>query len=194
VWLIGAMGLRVWVSVASALVPALGCSSIDTDPRILTGTLLVDRDFGPSQRKAIQAAVDRWSTATAGRFAPSLAVGEVECGQPFAIDAVEGAGCHVGQWFDDDETARVLGAADRGSHWVSVVTWLEGDDFLANVAHELGHYMLIGHGEGIMAQAWQGQGTQITEATLHEFCSIWGCDAGSAPDTRRRWELGSEAP
>jgi hypothetical protein len=182
------MGIRVSASVAwaFALVSAVGCTSMDADPRILTGTLVLDQDFEPEQREAIQAAIDRWSEATAGRFAPTLAFGEVACGEPFAIEAVHDVGCHVGQWYDEEETARVLGAADRGSHWVSVVTWLDGNYFGDNVAHELGHYMLLGHGDGIMAQAREGQGTQITESSIQEFCSIWGCEPDSPPRGRYR--------
>lgn len=188
-WLFGTMGIHASAVVGSALalVAALGCSSIDADPRILTGTLLVDQEFDATQRAAIRAAVERWSDATAGWFAPSLTVGEVACGQPFAIEAVHAEGCHVGQRVDsDDDTVRVLGAVDRGAHWVSVVTWLEGSNFLDNVAHELGHYMLIGHGEGIMAQAREGQGARITEETVREFCAIWSCEPGTPPGARRR--------
>jgi hypothetical protein len=101
--------------------------------------------------------------------------GEVKCGQAFAIEAVHAQGCHVGQEVDDTGD-RVLGAADSDGHWVSVVTWLEGEAFRDNVAHELGHYLLVGHGDGIMAQAREHQPPWITAASVSEFCAIWECE------------------
>jgi hypothetical protein len=149
------------------------------DPRILTGPLLVDSDFEPEQREAIQAAVELWSDATNGRFAPQVTFGAVECEQAFAIKAVHSEGCYIGQTLHDDRgegTERVLGAADPGGHWMSVVTWLDGDGFRNNVAHELGHYLLIGHGEGIMAQARNHQSSEVAAASISEFCAIWDCE------------------
>jgi hypothetical protein len=170
---------------------ALGCIDAHPDPRILTGPLLVDSEFDGAQREAIAAAVELWSDATNGRFVPQLSFGSVRCEQAFAIKAVHSEGCHIGQAAGDDGaegTERVLGAADRDSHWVSVVTWLEGDEFRNNVAHELGHYLLIGHGDGIMAQARDQQSTEIAPATVSEFCAIWDCNIvrGGSPRAVRR--------
>jgi hypothetical protein len=156
------------------------------DPRILTGPLVVDSEFDAAQREAIQAAVVLWSAATNGRFAPELSFGAVQCEQAFAIKAVHSEGCYIGQAVDDDDgegNERVLGAADRASHWMSVVTWLDGSDFRNNVAHELGHYLLIGHGEGIMAQARDQQGTEVAATSVSEFCAIWDCEIvrGASP-------------
>ena len=157
----------------------VGCvAEADADPRLLAGTLVVDREFSLEQRADIASAIEMWRTATAGRFAPSVVLGDVECGQAFAIEAVHSEGCSVGQRVQDEHaeaTERVLGAADRESHWVSVVTWLEGRDFRNNVAHELGHYMLIGHGEGIMAQARKHQPPRVAASSISEFCAVWGC-------------------
>jgi len=160
----------------------LACTAgLDADPRILTGTLLVDRAFSAEQRAEILGAVAMWRAATGDRFAPNVVFGEVACGQAFAIEAVQSEGCQVGQAIVADDapaTRRVLGAADRDSHWVSVVTWLEGNDFRNNVAHELGHYLLLGHGEGIMAQARLHQPPCVAPTSVSEFCAIWGaCDA-----------------
>src|SRR5262245_21797409 len=182
------MGLfgGVWsrcVAVAAA-VGSFGCAEADPDPRILKGPLLVDSEFDAGQRSAILAAVELWSDATGGRFTPDIRFGEVECEQAFAIEAVHAEGCYIGQEVEDEgvEPAdRVLGAADRRTHWISVVTWLEGSAFRNNVAHELGHYLLIGHGEGIMAQARDQQSTEVAPTSLSEFCAIWDCVlAGSA--------------
>lgn len=161
-----------------AWIAFLGCIQPGPDPRLLSGPLLVDSEFDETQRAEIQAAVQMWSEATAGRFAPQLAFGQVRCGQPFAIKAVHGEGCFIGHAVDDDPDTgdRVLGAADREQHWVSVVTWLEGSHFRNNVAHELGHYLLIGHGDGIMAQARELQAPEITPASVSEFCAIWECE------------------
>jgi len=169
---------------------SLACSEgLDADPRILTGTLLVDREFSTEQRTEVLRAVEMWSAATEQRFAPSVVLGEVACEQAFAIKAVPAEGCHVGQAIvEEDQPAseRVLGAADRDSHWVSVVTWLEGREFRNNVAHELGHYLLLGHGEGIMAQARRHQPARVAETSLSEFCAIWqDCDASLLPDEPR---------
>jgi len=165
--------------VASALLVA--CSAgLDADPRILTGTLVVDRSFSAEQRAAVMSAVEMWREATDGRFSPKVVLGEVACGQAFAIEAVQSEGCHIGQEVVEQDAAatqRVLGAADRDSHWVSVVTWLDGSDFRNNVAHELGHYLLLGHGEGIMAQSRWHQPARVARSSVSEFCAIWGaCD------------------
>lgn len=162
-----------------AWVGASGCIDAIPDSRILTGPLLVDSEFDTSQREAIAAAVQLWSDATNGRFLPQLSFGAVSCEQGFAIEAVHSEGCYIGQAVGEDGaegTERVLGAADRDAHWVSVVTWLEGDDFRNNVAHELGHYLLIGHGDGIMAQARDQQSTEIAPTSVSEFCAIWDCE------------------
>lgn len=159
-------------------VGAVGCFEANPDPRILTGPLLVDSEFDTTQREAIEAAVELWSDATRGRFAPQIRYGAVHCEQAFAIEAVHSEGCYIGHAVGDDGSEgaeRVLGAADRAAHWVSVVTWLEGDEFRNNVAHELGHYLLIGHGDGIMAQARDQQSTEIAATTVSEFCAIWDC-------------------
>ena len=166
--------------VASAV--SLACSAgLDADPRILTGTLVVDRSFSAEQRAEVISAVEMWREATDDRFAPQVVLGDVACGQAFAIEAVQSEGCHIGQEVVEENeaaTQRVLGAADRDSHWVSVVTWLEGSDFRNNVAHELGHYLLLGHGEGIMAQARRHQPARVAKTSVSEFCAIWGvCDA-----------------
>ena len=176
-WLFGG----VWSRLAAAVVWAVsfGCVEPGPDPRLLSGPLVVDHEFDVEQRAEIQAAVELWGEATDGRFAPELVFGEVRCGQAFAIEAVHDEGCYIGHAVDDEleETGdRVLGAADRDAHWVSVVTWLDGSDFRNNVAHELGHYMLIGHGDGIMAQARDQQGTEVAATSLSEFCAIWDCE------------------
>jgi hypothetical protein len=167
-----------WVAFAACFVTA-GCMEASPDPRILTGPLFVDSEFDAEQREAIQAAVELWSRATNGRFAPPLSFGAVQCEQAFAIKAVHSEGCYIGQALDDDGgegTGRVLGAADREAHWVSVVTWLDGSEFRNNVAHELGHYLLIGHGDGIMAQARDQQGPEVAASSVSEFCAIWDCE------------------
>ncbi|HKO93516.1 MAG TPA: hypothetical protein VJU61_20320 [Polyangiaceae bacterium] len=181
----------MWAVRVGLLLPvwilSLGCAAgLDTDPRILTGTLVVDRAFSTEQRAEVLRAVEMWREATEARFAPEVVFGEVACGQPFAIEAVQAEGCHVGQAVAEQNEAaneRVLGAADRDSHWVSVVSWLQGKDFRNNVAHELGHYLLLGHGEGIMAQARRHQPARVAETSVSEFCAIWGaCDARIVPD------------
>lgn len=162
----------------------LGCSAgVEADARILEGTLSIDREFSHEQQGLIVAAVNMWREATGGAFSPSVAVGEVSCGQAFAIKAIHSSGCRVGQVVaeatDDGEgELRVLGAADIDDHWVTVVTWLSGASFRDNVAHELGHYMLLGHGDGIMAQAREHEPPRVTELSLSEFCAIWGCSPG----------------
>jgi hypothetical protein len=178
------------VLVAVALLNA--CSQApedDADPRLLMGPLTVDREFLPEQRADILAAVDLWRRATGGEFAPEVRFADVSCDQPFAIEAVSSEGCHIGQEVheqdddehDDDERPRVLGAAHPHQHWISVVTWLDGASFRANVAHELGHYVLLGHGQGVMAQARKHEPAVVAPTSISEFCAIWGCKA-DAPD------------
>jgi hypothetical protein len=108
----------------------------------------------------------------------------VSCGQPFALAAVDSVGCHVGQTLDEGDSAgpteRVLGVADPTRHSIAVVTWLGGADFAQNVEHELGHYLLLGHGQGIMAQARNHQPAVVSPASISEFCAIWSCGAGGA--------------
>ncbi len=179
----------VWSRLAAvaACISSFGCVETSPDPRILTGPLFVDSEFDAEQREAIQAAVELWSDATKGRFAPQVSFGAVRCEQAFAIEAVHSEGCYIGQAVDDDGaegTERVLGAADREAHWMSVVTWLDGDEFRNNVAHELGHYLLIGHGEGIMAQARDQQGTEVAATSVSEFCAIWDCEIVRGASTR----------
>ena len=173
-----ALAIRLLVSCALLV---LGCGSgIEADVRILEGTLWVDREFSHEQQGQIAAAVDMWREATGGAFSPAIAVGEVRCGQAFAIKAIHSSGCQVGQVVAQASgpgrgELRVLGAADAEGHWVTVVSWLSGADFRNNVAHELGHYMLIGHGDGIMAQAREHEPPRVTALSLSEFCAIWGC-------------------
>jgi hypothetical protein len=173
-WLFGGVWSR-WAAFAACFV-TVGCMEANPDPRILTGPLFVDREFDAEQREAIQAAIELWSDATDGRFAPAVSFGDVSCEQAFAIEAVHSEGCSIGHAVGDDGAERVLGAADREAHWVSVVTWLDGNEFRNNVAHELGHYLLIGHGEGIMAQARDQQGTEVAATSISEFCAIWDCE------------------
>ena len=132
--------MRPLVLSAAALLTA--CSQeVDPDPRLLLGPLTVDREFSSEQRADILAAVDLWRRATGGRFAPEVRFAEVSCGQPFALEAVHSEGCNIGQEVLDgaqqERPQRVLGAAHPLQHWISVVTWLEGDAFRNNVAHEL---------------------------------------------------------
>jgi hypothetical protein len=176
-WLFGAVRGRA--TLIALWIASFGCVDVHPDPRLLSGPLLVDGEFAADERAAIEAAVEMWRVATDGRFAPELVFGEVRCGQAFALEAVHDEGCHVGHEVDDTGD-RVLGAADRDAHWVSVVTWLEGSAFRDNVAHELGHYLLVGHGDGIMAQARDHQAPRITPDSVSEFCAIWGCE-GTPP-------------
>lgn len=173
------------MSLRLALVLGLAACSgtVETaDPRVLHGTLRIDSAFSEQQQQQVIAAVDMWSEATGGLFQPQLIVGEVFCGQAFAIEAVASRGCRVGQQADGepaDSGMRVLGAANRLRHTVTVVTWLDGDSFRNNVAHELGHYLMMGHGQGIMAQQRHGQTPVVSHESLQEFCSVWPCEADS---------------
>ena len=180
-WLFCGMWSRA--TLVSLWIASAGCVE-SPDTRLLSGPLLVDDEFDADQRAAIQAAVEMWSAATDGRFAPEIRFGEVRSRQAFAIEAVHGEGCSVGQQVDDTGD-RVLGAADRDAHWVSVVTWLEGSAFRDNVAHELGHYLLVGHGDGIMAQALDHQPPWIAPASVSEFCAIWGCEGTTSFEPQR---------
>lgn len=181
------MQVRFLWLVAVALLDACSGDTADADPRLLMGPLTVDREFRPEQRADILAAVDLWRRATGGRFAPEVRFADVSCDQPFAIEAVSSEGCHIGQEVHDDDQPlrpeRVLGAAHPQHHWISVVTWLESAAFRDNVAHELGHYVLVGHGEGIMAQARKHEPAVVAPTSISEFCAIWGCDAGAAGAT-----------
>jgi hypothetical protein len=147
------------------------------DRRILTGPLLVDSEFNAQQRDAVQAAVELWSHATEGRFAPELRFGPVQCGDSFAIEAVHTPGCFVGQQIESSEgrSGHVLGATDPEVHAVSVAAWLEGSGFRDTVAHEIGHYVMLGHGEGIMSQRRQHRTTDVAASSVSEFCAVWGC-------------------
>ena len=173
--------------IASWALLVLGCGSgVDADERILEGTLWVDHEFSHEHRELIAAAVNMWSEATGGAFAPAMAVGQVSCGQAFAIKAVHSSGCRVGQVVDHAARdgrgeQRVLGSADPEGHSVTVVSWLSGAAFRNNVAHELGHYMLIGHGDGIMAQAREHEPPRVTALNLSEFCAVWGCAPSGRP-------------
>lgn len=160
----------------------VGCTgpSDRADPRVLSGPLSIDSAFSEEQQQEVIAAVDMWSEATGGLFQPELRIEEVECGQAFGIEAVAQRGCRVGQSVDDSEDERglrVLGSASRGRHTVAVVSWLDGASFRNNVAHELGHYLLMGHGNGIMAQQREGQPPVVTDANLREFCRVWQCES-----------------
>jgi hypothetical protein len=143
----------------------------------LTEQLLVDVEFDADQHQAVQDAVDLWTEATGGRFAPELVFGTVECGDAFAIKAVQTPDCFVGQKVetDDGRIGRVRAATNPDEHSVAVAAWLAGSGFRDTVAHELGHYLLLGHGPGIMAQR-RSQGTsEVAAASISEFCDIWGC-------------------
>lgn len=175
--------------LASCVLLFFGCGAgVEADVRILEGTLWIDHEFTQEQQAQIEAAVRLWREATGGAFSPTTAVGPVSCGQAFAIKAIHSSGCRVGQVVADaaggrGREQRVLGAADARDHSVTVVSWLSGADFRNNVAHELGHYMLIGHGDGIMAQAREQEPPRVTELSLNEFCAVWGCSPRAAPFT-----------
>lgn len=165
-----------WATVVAGLVLVAGCSG-GPDPRVLTEPLLVDSELDAEQREAVQAAVDLWSSATDGRFAPELRFGPVECEDPFAIEAVPTQGCSVGLRVRtaDGRLAQVLGATVPEEHSVAVAAWLDGDAFQDVVAHELGHYLLLGHGDGIMAQPRDRLSSEVSPRSVSEFCDTWGC-------------------
>src|SRR5688572_22008743 len=121
-WSIGRMSSR-WTLLAFTL--SLGCVEVGPDPRILSGPLLVDIEFDTEQQAAVRAAVELWSDATGGRFAPELRFAAVECGTSFAIEAVHTEGCFVGRKveLDDGRTGHVRGATDPEAHSVSVAAW-----------------------------------------------------------------------
>jgi hypothetical protein len=82
----------MWAVRVGMLLPVWGLSlacaaGLDADPRILTGTLVLDREFSVEQRAEVLRAVEMWSAATEARFAPSVVLGEVTCEQAFAIKA-----------------------------------------------------------------------------------------------------------
>ncbi len=165
------------IAFAAVIATACGAAGPVADERLVAGTLTVDREFSPHQRVQVEKAVELWSEATGGRFRPRLTFGEVECGDPYAIEAVADEGCRVGQRFESPEgRLHVLGATDLYRHTIAVVSWLEGSSFRNNVAHEIGHYLLMRHGDGIMAQSFRGQPPVVTRDTLAEFCATWGCE------------------
>jgi len=174
-WSIGGMRSR-WATLMACVI-SLGCVEVGPDPRLLTGTLLVDIEFDAEQQAAVQAAVNQWGDATGGRFAPELRFAPVECGAAFAIEAVHTRGCFIGQEVELDEgrTGHVRGATDPESHSVSVAAWLAGSGFRDTVAHELGHYLLLGHGDGIMAELAGRRSGSVSDATIREFCAVWSC-------------------
>lgn len=165
-----------WARVCACLM-WLGCVEVGPDPRILTEPLVVDSEFDDEQRAAVEAAVEIWRDATGGRFAPELRFAPVECGAPFAIEAVFTSGCSVGQKveLDDGRTGHVRGATDPEAHSMSVAAWLAGSGFRNTVAHELGHYLLLGHGDGIMTEQADRRSDGVSEATRSEFCAVWSC-------------------
>jgi hypothetical protein len=167
--------LRRWLPLSFTLL--LGCVEVGPDPRVLTAPLLVDSELDAEQQAAVRAAVELWSNATGGRFAPELRFGPVECGTSFAIEAVHTHGCSIGQKVElgEGRTGHVRGATDPESHAVAVAAWLAGDGFRDTVAHELGHYLLLGHGDGIMAELADRRGDGVSEASKQEFCSVWSC-------------------
>jgi len=138
---------------------------------------MVDAELDAEQRSAVQAAVELWSGATQGRFAPEVRFGPVECGDAFAIEAVPTQGCSVGLRVRtaDGSIGQVLAVTDPEHHTMSVAAWLNGEGFRDAVAHELGHYLLLGHGDGIMAQPRYRTSSEVSEASVSEFCSTWGC-------------------
>ena len=162
--------------MVAGLVVVMGCSAAP-DPRILTEPLLVDAELDADQRQAVQAAVDLWSNATDGRFAPELRFGSVECEDAFAIEAVPEQGCSIGLRVRtaDGRMGQVLGATVPDEHSVAVAAWLDGDAFRDVVAHELGHYLLLGHGDGIMAQPRDRLSSEVSARSVDEFCDTWGC-------------------
>jgi hypothetical protein len=139
--------------------------------------LLVDIEFDSEQQASVRAAVELWSEATGGRFAPELRLAPVACGASFAIEAVHHQGCSVGQEVELDEgrTGHVRGATDPEAHSVSVAAWLAGSGFQDTVAHELGHYLLLGHADGTMAQLAHRRSETISPTSVAEFCAVWGC-------------------
>ena len=144
---------------------------------MLTEPLLVDSELDSEQREAVQAAVALWSDATEGRFAPELLFGPVECKDPFAIEAVPTQGCSIGLRVRTAKgrVGQVLGATLPEGHSVAVAAWLDGDAFRDVVAHELGHYLLLGHGDGIMAQPRDRLSSEVSAGSIAEFCDTWGC-------------------
>lgn len=174
-WSVG--GVRGQCALFVVCVLVLGCSGTVPDPRILTEPLLVDAELDSEQRADVQAAVDLWSDATEGRFAPQLVFGPVTCGESFAIEAVHTPACFVGQKFatSDGRILQVRGATDPDEHSVAVAAWLAGRGFRDTVAHELGHYLLLGHGEGIMSQREGRDSSEVAPSSISEFCDIWGC-------------------
>ena len=173
-WSIGRMPSR-WAPLACVI--SLGCMEVGPDTRILTGPLLIDIEFDTEQQAAVRAAVQLWSDATGGRFAPELSFAPVECGTSFAIEAVHSDGCFIGLEVELDEgrTGHVRGATDPESHSISVAAWLAGSGFRDTVAHELGHYLLLGHGDGIMEELANRRSESIAAASLKEFCAVWSC-------------------
>lgn len=69
----------------------------------------------------------------------------------------------------DGRTGRVLGGTDPELHSIAVATWLDASGVRDTVAHELGHYLLLGHGPGIMAQRRDRDSTEVAEASISEF-------------------------
>ena len=156
---------------------ATGCIEVGPDPRLLRGPLVIDIEFDGEQQAAVQAAVELWREATGGRFAPELRFAPVECGTSFAIEAVQDRGCFIGEKVELEEgrTGHVRGATDPDTHSVSVAAWLAGSGFRDTVAHELGHYLLLGHGDGIMAELADRRSESVSEASRSEFCVVWSC-------------------
>jgi hypothetical protein len=165
-----------WSAVVACLV-FVGCLGEGPDPRVLTEPLVIDAELDADQRAAVQAAVDLWSDATQGRFAPELRFGPVECGESFAIEAVPTQGCSIGRRIRtaDGHIGQVLGATEPEQHSVAVAAWLDGNAFRDTVAHELGHYLMLGHADGIMAQPARRLSSDVSAASVREFCATWGC-------------------
>ena len=177
-WCIGGMSNR-WATrlCPLALGCVLGCVEVGPDPRILTGPLLVDIELDAEQQAAVRDAVERWREATGDRFAPDLQLAPVECGAAFAIEAVHTSGCFIGQEVELEEghTGHVRGATDPELHSVSVAAWLAGSGFRDTVVHELGHYLLLGHADGVMAALPEHRSETISQASIREFCAVWSC-------------------
>ena len=159
---------------ALALV-ASACGQTAPDPSVLQETITIDQELSAEQQQDVREAVKLWARASGSAFNPETSVGQVECGQPFAIKAIAEEGCGVGHALPEDEHMRVLGLANAEAHTITVVAWLEGTRFRYNVAHELGHYLYVGHGEGLMAQERWGQEPVLTEQTVEELCSVLPC-------------------
>lgn len=133
--------------------------------------ITLDDSMSDRQLEMAVEGIQMWVDSTEGYFDPPVSIGPVSCHQPHSIHLADVGECEMGEQPDGFFQ---VGYGDYETPYITVADGQVESRFAHTIAHEIGHYLGLPHGDGIMTLGWDVK-TEVTEKNVSDMCEVWLC-------------------